>query len=787
MAINFPSNPPDGKEFTDSSSGTWVYDKTSNSWSLKAAGNTSPFDYKGPWDFASATAPSPVVSGDMWNHDGTDGATIDAVYTGMSGTIAKGQMVLYDGSKYVKVGSTPGYPNTGDGNGATLDDRYLRLKGRTSQSVDGSATFAGDIQVRNGYDINLGTTINAGGINFRDDAGNGGLQCFKGGIDVAYQTINIQSDGSATFAGDVKIGGTSSDPNIELKGSDGNITAAGEIKVEGSYTPAGVWSGISRFGSLLIGTTSENIGDALASIDRSSGSATFAGLVEVRKENSAFQAQRADGTKYFEVKHNDYSLTLGTSDQISLKGSNGSVTAAGGNANISPSGVMYVSRDSAAQQIFGGGYGGDNTKYQVFANGTITAAEGDFELSAGGSITAAGKMLLGPGTELNNQIEGITLNPSGGSGVTVYGNGNSGQKCFNVWNGNGSVGSVASINGDGSITAAGDVSIGDKNTFRNKAAAIAALTEEQKELYKKAIKAWNARPELYAADDPSTLPADLPLREAIERVTTAGKINLNSDGSGTFAGQIKIEGPSTPSGFSTRISKYGSLLVGTTSDTLTDARCSIDSVNGNIVTDGVITAGNSKLFTDGSIIGLDLQAGGDAQGGKNDGVRIKDNTVFASGTAGNVLWQGFTTTGSASAPTSSITGGGSAVFAGTVTAPNVTFNLEPDDENNYEVSTETYTETEYIEVPVVNKPGTGTADIEDGVSTADLVNERETQTVSREVEKTREVKTYVGPTMQVKEQLLKLTAALTGLKTAAESASTCDELKAAINTALADI
>ena len=139
------------------------------------------------------------------------------------------------------------------------------------------------------------------------------------------------------------------------------------------------------------------------------------------------------------------------------------------------------------------------------------------------------------------------------------------------------------------------------------------------------------------------------------------------------------------------------------------------------------------------------------------------------------------------AATVSIFANGDATFAGDVTAPNVTFNLEPENEANYEVSTETYTETEYIEVPVVNKPGTGTADIEDGVSTADLADEPQTQTVAREVEKTREVKTYVGPTMDVKDTLLKLTAALTGLKTAAESASTCDELKAAINTALADI
>ena len=109
-----------------------------------------------------------------------------------------------------------------------------------------------------------------------------------------------------------------------------------------------------------------------------------------------------------------------------------------------------------------------------------------------------------------------------------------------------------------------------------------------------------------------------------------------------------------------------------------------------------------------------------------------------------------------------VTANGNATFAGDITAGNVTFNLETDNPDNYTTTTEEYTETEYytVEVPVVERPGVGTADIQDGVSTADLVDgdERETQTItkSREVTKTREVKTYTGPTMEVKEELLAL-------------------------------
>ena len=99
---------------------------------------------------------------------------------------------------------------------------------------------------------------------------------------------------------------------------------------------------------------------------------------------------------------------------------------------------------------------------------------------------------------------------------------------------------------------------------------------------------------------------------------------------------------------------------------------------------------------------------------------------------------------------------------GNIAADNVTFKLEPDDDSNYTTTTEEYTETETYEGP-------------------------RGRTLEREVTKTREVKTYTGPTMDVKDTLLKITEALTQLKTAAASATTCEELRTAIDTALADV
>ena len=94
-----------------------------------------------------------------------------------------------------------------------------------------------------------------------------------------------------------------------------------------------------------------------------------------------------------------------------------------------------------------------------------------------------------------------------------------------------------SLNASGSATFLGDVAIGDSTTFRDNAAIIAALPEAIRERFKSALSKWEkATP--YVPEDPSTLPADETLREAIIRVTNAGKINLNSDGSASFAGTI---------------------------------------------------------------------------------------------------------------------------------------------------------------------------------------------------------------------------------------------------------
>jgi hypothetical protein len=103
--------------------------------------------------------------------------------------------------------------------------------------------------------------------------------------------------------------------------------------------------------------------------------------------------------------------------------------------------------------------------------------------------------------------------------------------------------------------------------------------------------------------------------------TKTEKLSITANGAVTLTDQIKIEGGSTPTGLSSRISKYGSLLIGTSSDAVGAARCSIDSGNGNITSVGTITTGStfSVANVSGSIAG---------SGGGQDYIGLRHGTTF---------------------------------------------------------------------------------------------------------------------------------------------------------------
>ena len=89
----------------------------------------------------------------------------------------------------------------------------------------------------------------------------------------------------------------------------------------------------------------------------------------------------------------------------------------------------------------------------------------------------------------------------------------------------------------GKGTFASDISVGDAYTFSSRLEIIAALPKIIRERFESALNEWEtAAP--YEVNDSSTLPAEESLKDAIVRVTTAGKINLNADGTADFASTI---------------------------------------------------------------------------------------------------------------------------------------------------------------------------------------------------------------------------------------------------------
>ena len=187
---------------------------------------------------------------------------------------------------------------------------------------------------------------------------------------------------------------------------------------------------------------------------------------------------------------------------------------------------------------------------------------------------------------------------------------------------------------------------------------------------------------------------------------------------------------------------------------------------------GTAASVKTEILADGSASFASNQARIDSTGKVFTDRRFQVNNVSPDIGPGFTVFEAYNVN-SSSDPVISMGNDGSASFVGNITAGNVTFNLEPDNPDNY-----TTTEEEYeVEVPVLRPDGPATTDLVDGEP------ERETRTITR----TREVTTYTGPTMDVKDTLLKITEALTQLKVAAASAETCEELRNAIDTALADV
>ena len=113
---------------------------------------------------------------------------------------------------------------------------------------------------------------------------------------------------------------------------------------------------------------------------------------------------------------------------------------------------------------------------------------------------------------------------------------------FNVGGGSaGPLKEALALNADGTAEFAYDVAIGDSSAFFSTLADVVnRLSEELQTQYATEIAAMDLTTAF--TGDPETLPTDINtnLRDALVRVTTAGNINLNSNGSASFAGQVQV-------------------------------------------------------------------------------------------------------------------------------------------------------------------------------------------------------------------------------------------------------
>ena len=129
-----------------------------------------------------------------------------------------------------------------------------------------------------------------------------------------------------------------------------------------------------------------------------------------------------------------------------------------------------------------------------------------------------------------------------------------------------------------------------------------------------------------------------------DSATSSATVSVLGNGAATFTNEIKVEGSNTPSGLYSGISKYGSLLIGTSSEAVGNARLAVDSGNGNITSVGSATFG-----------------GGITSGGDNV-IETGSINVYQSSNSTATVWNGGFSVGGSRTITSSIRSNGSAVF-----------------------------------------------------------------------------------------------------------------------------
>ena len=519
---------------------------------------------------------APTADAEAANKKYVDDVAADAVvnadvkYVEVSGDSMTGQLVLPGGggdeeaiqkqevealisgsivaAPYVKVA---GDNMTGD---LTLGTDKITLK-----AADGSITAAGTLRINDASGDAQAYLVNDGSLNVAWGQLSSGLATYVSGVNGQYYigfdgtansgTITMDpADGSITAAGDVKIGGLSSAPNITLA-ADGTATFKGRLDV----APNGIATStdyVSLYAEGAVGvrrnsgTGSDYLWVGISGTTETSrinknGSASFAGDVTVGGDpnGGANDGSRVRSTGLIQASRASNLLlwaghtTGGPTATSTIKG-DGSATFAGAvssptfdQASTSSQGYLLSNAGALNCQREAG-----NTKSVFLAyDGTTNTVE----IKSDGSATFAGDVKIGPLSSAPN----ITLSSSQGSALFAAGNtviADGGNIYMNSAGSANSGNSNLTLNAtDGSITAAGSVSVAGLSTGSNsgKGVVISNLG-------------------YVLAQQPSTA-ADTEIVYAGYKGTTQ-TFNVESGGSINAAGDVKIGGLSAAPNISLR-------------------------------------------------------------------------------------------------------------------------------------------------------------------------------------------------------------------------------------------
>ena len=371
-------------------------------------------------------------------------------------------------------------------------------------------------------------------------------QAVEGIVRITSGNINLNADGSAEFHDSVTFGEYSSNTEgaklfkngantgLYINGTGANARAFAVYNGSDSSYPASIGHDGSATFAGSITAAGDIIGSSLVGTQVSSD--TYGLFINNTSNSTTSFYVEGDGKVGI-----GYNAVLGEPGNIILN-SDGSATFAGTTSYTGQSGNVFIDVAGTAARQFGFKFdqiGWLISKLSIVeynSSGIETerlAIEGG-DLSMDGSATFAGQV------NVNNSFVAtgsISSNETiytkkwfqadrTGSGETIF---------FGRLNSTPTV----TITAGGSATFAGDVAIGDSATFFGTIGdAVALLPNSIVDQFKTVIDGLpKAQP--YGA---TTLPADLPtpLKDALVRATAAGKINLNSDGSASFASTVSV-------------------------------------------------------------------------------------------------------------------------------------------------------------------------------------------------------------------------------------------------------